>query len=197
MNKIILAGKVYTEPEFSHETHGKEFYKFYLKCVRKNGKLDILPVVSEKFLLGEIKKDDYVKIIGEIRTRDTIVEDKMRLEVKVFAKEFLPYEDKYENHATLEGYICRNHYVRNTEKGKKITKIVASHRKPNVRLTTSDYIPCVFFEEQGTAESLPLGSFVSLHGELQSRDYRKRLKDGTIENRCNTTYEFSVSEMEE
>ena len=105
MNKIILAGKVYTEPEFSHGTHGKEFYTFYLQRVRTSGTPDILPVIAEKTLLGEIKKDDYVKIIGDIRTRNVKTDENMKLEIKVFAREFVPYEDMDENEATLEGYI--------------------------------------------------------------------------------------------
>ena len=199
MNKIILAGKVYTEPEFSHGTHGKEFYKFYLQSIRTSGTPDILPVIAEKTILGEIKKDDYVKIIGDIRTRNVKTDENMKLEIKVLAREFVPYENKDENEATLEGYICKNSYMRKTPRGRKITDvIVASHRNPNAKLTTTDYIPCIFWSyAAGEVEVLPLGTFVSVHGRLQSRDYKKRLPDGTAENERRTAYEFSVSEMEE
>lgn len=197
MNKIILAGKVYTEPEFSHGTHGKEFYKFYLQNIRTSGTPDILPVIAEKSLIGEIKKDDYVKIIGDIRTRNVNTDEKMKLEIRVFVKEFVPYEDVDENEATLEGYICKNYYMRKTPRGRKIADvIVASHRNPNNKFTVTDYIPCIFWSyAAGEVEVLPLGTFVSVHGRLQSRDYRKKLLDGTVENRV--AYEFSVANLDE
>ena len=197
MNKIILAGKVYTEPEFSHEFKGREMNKFYLETIRTSGTPDILPILVDKSLLGEIKKDDYVKIIGEIRTRNIIEGNKMRLEVRVHAKEFIPYEDKDENDATLEGYICKNSFVRKTPLGRKISDvIVASHRNPNQKYTKTDYIPCIFWSHAaGEAEVLPLGTFISVNGRLQSRNYRKKLPDGTVESRV--AYEFSVSEMGE
>lgn len=197
MNKIILAGKVYTEPEFSHEFKGKEFYKFYLESIRSSGTPDILPIIVGKPFLGDLKKDDMVKIIGEIRTRNTQNEDGVKLELKVHAKEFLPYEDKDENDAFLEGYICKNSFVRRTPFGRKIADvIVASHREPNQKFPLTDYIPCIFWSyAAGEVEVLPLGTFVSVHGRFQSRNYTKKLPDGTIENRV--AYEFSVSEMEE
>lgn len=197
MNKIILAGKVYTEPEFSHEFKGRELYKFYLESIRTSGTPDILPVMVDKSLLGEVKKDDYVKIIGEIRTRNTQHEEGVKLEIKVHVKEFVPYEDVDENDATLEGYICKNSFVRKTPLGRKISDaIVASHRIPNQKIPKTDYIPCIFWSHAaGEVEVLPLGTFISVHGRLQSRDYKKKLLDGTVEYR--TAYEFSVSEMGE
>ena len=197
MNKIILAGKVYTEPKFSHEFKGRELYKFYLETIRTSGTPDILPVMVDKSILGEIKKDDYVKLVGEIRTRNTQNEDGVKLEIKVHAKEFVPYENEDENDATLEGYICKNSYVRTTPLGRKISDaIVASHRIPNQRVPKTDYIPCIFWNHAaGEAEVLPLGTFVSVRGRLQSRNYKKKLPDGTVENRV--SYEFSVSGMEE
>lgn len=197
MNKIILAGKVYTEPEFSHEFKEKEFYQFYLESVRTSGTPDILPVMVDKSLLGEIKKDDYVKLVGEIRTRNIQREDGVKLEIRVHAKEFVSYENEDENDATLEGYICKNSYVRKTPLGRKISDaIVASHRIPNQRIPKTDYIPCIFWSHAaGEAEVLPLGTFISVSGRLQSRNYKKKLPDGTVENRV--AYEFSVSEMED
>lgn len=197
MNKIILAGKVYTEPEFSHEFKGREFYKFYLESIRTSGTPDILPVMVDKSLLGEIKKEDYVKLVGEIRTRNTQNEDGVKLEIRVHVKEFVPYEDVDENDATLEGYICKNSFVRKTPLGRKISDaIVASHRIPNQKIPKTDYIPCIFWSHAaGEAEVLPLGTFISVHGRLQSRNYKKKLPDGTVENRV--AYEFSVSEMGE
>lgn len=197
MNKIILAGKVYTEPKFSHECRGRELYKFFLESIRTSGTPDILPVMVDKSILGEIKKDDYVKLIGEIRTRNTQNEDGVKLEIKVHAKEFVPYENVDENDATLEGYVCKNSFVRKTPLGRKIADvIVGSHRNPNQKFTKTDYIPCIFWSyAAGEVETLPLGTLVSVNGRLQSRNYRKKLPDGTVENRV--AYEFSVSEMEE
>lgn len=196
MNKIILAGKIFTEPEFSHEFRGKEYYKFYLETIRSSGTPDILPCIVEKSLVSDLKKDDYAKLIGDVRTRNLKVDEGMKLEIKVNVKEFVPYENEDENDMTLEGYICRTSFLRVTPRGRKISDVIlASHRNPNVKVSATDYIPCVFWGSGAKeVETLPVGTFISLTGRLQSRDYRKKMPDGTVANRV--AYEFSVSEME-
>ena len=87
--------------------------------------------------------------------------------------------------------------MRKTPRGRKIADVIlASHRNPNQKIPKTDYIPCVFWGFAACeVETLPLGTFVSIHGRLQSRNYTKKFSDGTVENRV--AYEFSVSFMDE
>ena len=51
MNKIILAGKITGDIEFSHEIHNERFYSFNLSTNRKSGVADVVPcIVSEVFV---------------------------------------------------------------------------------------------------------------------------------------------------
>ena len=46
-NQITLRGDLLGLPEFSHENHGKKFYRFFLEVARLSGAVDVLPVVAE------------------------------------------------------------------------------------------------------------------------------------------------------
>ena len=50
-NQITLRGDLLGLPEFSHENHGKKFYRFFLEVARLSGAVDVLPVVAELRLL--------------------------------------------------------------------------------------------------------------------------------------------------
>ena len=50
-NQIVLRGDLLGLPEFSHENHGKKFYRFFLEVARLSGAVDVLPVVAELRLL--------------------------------------------------------------------------------------------------------------------------------------------------
>ena len=55
----------------------------------------------------------------------------------------------------------------------------------------SSYIPCIAWEKEANiVESLKVGDSIIIRGRMQSRNYKKRLEDGTVEKR--TTYELSV-----
>ena len=51
-NSITLRGSLLELPEFSHENHGKRFFRFLLEVPRLSGAVDILPVIAEESLLG-------------------------------------------------------------------------------------------------------------------------------------------------
>ena len=53
-NSITLRGSLLELPEFSHENHGKRFFRFLLEVPRLSGVVDTLPVIAEENLLGQI-----------------------------------------------------------------------------------------------------------------------------------------------
>ena len=50
-NQITLRGNLSAPPTFSHENHGKQFYRFFLEVPRLSGVADTLPVIAEAPLL--------------------------------------------------------------------------------------------------------------------------------------------------
>ena len=54
-NQITLRGTLSALPEFSHENHGRKFFRFFLEVPRLSGAVDILPVVAEERVLNEMK----------------------------------------------------------------------------------------------------------------------------------------------
>ena len=48
-NQITLRGDLLGLPEFSHENHGRRFYRFILEVPRLSGTVDLLPVIAEEY----------------------------------------------------------------------------------------------------------------------------------------------------
>ena len=189
MNKIILSGKVTDEPTFSHEVHGEKFYRFRLLSSRKSGNCDILVCIVPESIKNGINEGNMVKVLGEIRTRNAHEDGKNHLEVTVFVKEVLSYEED-ENNVELYGFICKEPTYRVTPFGRQITDlIVASNRERNFK---SDYIPCIAWGRNAIRTSeFYVGTRVKVLGRLQSREYKKKIDDGIYEVR--TAYELSAS----
>ena len=188
MNKIVLAGLVTEEPTFSHEVHGEKFYRFFLSSSRQSGYCDVLMCTVPEIIKNGINEGNMVKVLGEIRTRNVHEDEKSHLEVTVFVKEVLLYE-KDENNVELDGFICKEPVYRETPFGRQITDlIVASNRERNFK---SDYIPCIAWGRNAIRTSeLNVGTRVKVLGRLQSREYKKKIDDGTYEVR--TAYELSA-----
>ena len=189
MNKIVLAGLVTEEPIFSHEVHGEKFYRFYLSSSRQSGYCDVLMCTVPEIIKNGINEGNMVKVLGEIRTRNVHEDDKSHLEVTVFVKEVLLYEED-ENNVELDGFICKEPVYRETPFGRQITDlIVASNRERNYK---SDYIPCIAWGRNAIRTSeFNVGTRVKVSGRLQSREYNKKIDDETYEER--TAYELSAS----
>lgn len=189
MNKIVLAGTVKDEPTFSHEVHGEKFYRFSLLSSRQSGNCDILMCTVPEIIKNGINEGNMVKVFGEIRTRNVHEDDKNHLEITVFVKEVLLYEED-ENNVELDGFICKEPTYRETPFGRQITDlIVASNRERNFK---SDYIPCIAWGRNAIrASEFNVGTRVKVLGRLQSREYKKKIDDGTYEVR--TAYELSAS----
>lgn len=191
MNKIVLAGLVTDEPTFSHEVHGEKFYRFRLLSSRQSGNCDVLVCIVPEIIKNGISEGNKVKVLGEIRTRNVHENDKNHLEITVFVKEVLSYEED-ENNVELYGFICKEPTYRVTPFGRQITDlIVASNRE----YFKSDYIPCIAWGRNAIrASEFNVGTRVKVLGRLQSREYVKRLDDGTEETRV--AYELSANRVD-
>ena len=64
-NRVILRGTLSGAPEYSHENHGREFYRFYLEVPRLSSAVDILPVIASRDLMQSVRLDEGGMILEE------------------------------------------------------------------------------------------------------------------------------------
>ena len=196
-NVAELCGVVLSELRFSHKTYGEIFYTFVLGIERRSGYLDEINImVSERLIFDNPPREgDFVEIKGQIRTYNEIVDEKNKLNVVVFAKEIYQSENfgYNENYIYLEGFLCKEPLKRTSPLGREICDMMLA---VNRMYNKSDYIPCIAWgRNAGYAEKLGVGTKLALEGRIQSREYKKKLDDGTAEMR--KAFEVSVVKLEE
>ncbi len=196
-NLAELCGAVLTELKFSHKTYGEIFYTFVLGIERRSGYIDEINImVSERLIFDNPPRiNDYIEIKGQVRTYNEILEGRNKLNVVVFAKEIYTSENfgYNENYVYLEGFLCKEPVKRTSPLGRDICDLMLA---VNRMYNKSDYVPCIAWgRNAGYAESLSVGTKLSIEGRIQSREYRKKLEDGTSETR--KAFEVSIVKIEE
>ena len=196
-NIAELCGAVLSELKFSHKTYGEIFYTFVLGIERRSGYIDEINImVSERLIFESSPRiNDYVEIKGQVRTYNELSEGRNKLNVVVFAKEICLSESfgYNENYVYLEGFLCKEPIKRTSPLGRDICDLMLA---VNRMYNKSDYIPCIAWgRNAGYAESLGVGTKLSIEGRIQSREYRKKLEDGSSEVR--KAFEVSIVKIEE
>lgn len=196
-NKVKLTGMIVSEPEFSYEVYGEQFFNLFLEVKRISGVADIVPLtISERlFNLEDKCTGTVVRVSGQFRSFNKHEENKNRLVLSVFVREIERVVNDYdeENEIEIDGFVCKDPVYRKTPLGREIADILFA---VNRSYGKSDYIPCIVWGRNAVyASELPVGTHLKLTGRIQSRKYIKRYPDGTEENR--TAYEVSVSKIEE
>lgn len=196
-NIAEICGVVSSELRFSHKTYGESFFIFVLGVERRSGYIDEINVmISERLIYDNLPEiGQFVEIRGQVRTYNELAEGRNKLKVVVFARELFHCEDYgyYENFISLEGFLCKTPVKRTSPMGRDICDMmIAVNRMYN----KSDYIPCIAWgRNAGYAEQLEIGTRLLLEGRLQSREYKKKLEDGSAEVR--KAFEVSVLKLEE
>ncbi|MDD3304485.1 MAG: single-stranded DNA-binding protein [Clostridia bacterium] len=195
-NNILIGGVVVSEPEFSHEVFEEKFYSFNIETKRLSDYHDILPVIiSERLMdIKSIKKDLLIKIQGQFRSYNKLIDNRSKLVLSIFAKEIEMVEDESIitlNEANFIGYICKHPIYRKTPLGREIADVLVA---VNRSYKKSDYIPCILWGRNAKfCETLGIGARVKLTGRIQSRKYEKKLEDGTVISKV--AYEVSISKF--
>lgn len=197
-NVVNIVGKVLSESVFSHEVYGEGFFSFNIEVVRLSEVVDILPItISERLIEPEtILVGNYVSVNGQLRSYNSYDNKKTRLILTVFARDIhsatLEEAQDNPNKIYLNGYLCRAPVYRTTPFGREIADILLAVNRPYGK---SDYIPSITWGRNSRyAGKLKTGDNVKVWGRIQSRNYQKKLEDGTIIDK--TAYEVSVSKLE-
>lgn len=200
-NQVTLSGEIVSNFEFSHEVFGEEFYTSMLASERLSGQKDIIPVmVSDRLVdTGADWIGHFVRISGQFRSYNKHEENKNRLILSVFVREFeevteekeFGFED--ENLISIDGYVCKQPTYRKTPLSRENADILLAVNRPYGK---SDYIPCIAWGRNARfASSLEVGTKLQIGGRIQSREYQKRISDEECETRI--AYEVSVSKLVE
>lgn len=190
-NQITLCGTLESAPCFSHENHGRKFYRFFIAVQRLSGTTDILPVLAGEDVLRACELCDAERIVirGQIRSFNNKAPTGRRLIVCVYAQSILLTDDGFENEVFLTGTVCRAPVFRRTPLGREICDVMLAVNRPYHR---ADYIPCILWGRLAEqAAEYPVGTRLSLTGRMQSRTYVKILDSGSEQRE---TYEVSVAE---
>ena len=101
-------------------------------------------------------------------------------------------KDYVTNEVVLIGYICKKPIYRQTPFGREIADILLA---VNRAYNKSDYIPSIAWGRNARfCQNLEVGTEVKLVGRIQSRNYEKKLEDGTILKKV--AYEVSAGSLE-
>lgn len=198
-NCANLAGKIISKPEFSHEIYGEGFYLVSVEVSRLSDTYDLIPVMfSERLLPPDNSLEGKMVVVeGQFRSYNNYNnETNRKLLLTVFARDIVIMDSldevKVPNTVFLNGFICKKPIYRTTPFGREIADILLA---VNRAYNKSDYIPCIAWGRNARfASHFEIGDNIKVWGRIQSRQYQKKLPDGTAEERV--AYEVSISKME-
>ena len=188
-NQIMLRGSLQELPRYSHENHGKKFYRFTLEVPRLSGAVDLLPVVAGESVLNamDLSAGDMLTVRGQIRSHNIRTDGVRHLLIFVFASSIVCEYGEPVNDCLIEGPLCREPTYRRTPLGREICDAMLAVPRGFQR---ADYLPCILWGR--TAQEVSrchTRDVVRITGRLQSRIYTK-LTDAGPEER--TAYEISA-----
>ena len=188
-NQVTLRGTLLSQPRFSHENHGKQFFRFTLEVPRLSGTSDYLPIVADGQLLRPWNPEPgcTLEIRGQIRSHNIRTEGVRHLLIFVFASSVEAGEGEPVNSVTLEGPLCREPVYRRTPLGREICDIMLAVPRAFRR---ADYLPCILWGRTAQEGSrCRTRDVIRICGRLQSRNYTKLTDEGPQER---TAYEISA-----
>ena len=188
-NQITLRGSLAALPQFSHENHGRRFFRFLLNVPRLSGAVDTLPVIAEEGILTntDLSDGEMLTVAGQIRSHNIRQDGKRHLLIFVFANAILCEDGEPINDVILEGPICREPTYRKTPLGREICDVMLAIPRAFRR---ADYLPCILWGRMAQEVSqCHTRDILTIRGRLQSRVYTKITESGSEER---TAYEISA-----
>lgn len=192
-NQITLRGSLLSLPRFSHENHGKKFYRFILEVPRLSGTSDLLPVVAQEDLIMDLDPagGEMVTVRGQVRSHNIRTDGVRHLLIFVFASSVQVEDGEPINDVVVEGLICREPIYRRTPLGREICDLMLAVPRAFKR---ADYLPCILWGRTAQLGSRhTIRDRICISGRLQSRNYTKLTDDGPQER---VAYEISALSAE-
>jgi len=191
VNKIILNG-IINNIEYSHSINDVDYDKATMLVKRNDGKEDLLNIKFKKFS-NPYKNGQEVSLQGNVRTFSQRLEDRNRVEVYTFTYFDLP-ESTETNIVELDGRICKLNPMRKTQAGKDVLDFIVANNLVTENQSLNCYIPCVAWGKLAKQLSkYNVGDLIHIKGQLQSREYKKKISETDFELRV--AHELSISEI--
>lgn len=188
-NHITLRGSLSSMPQFSHENHGRRFFRFSLEVPRLSGAVDVLPVIAQEDVLNamELSDGEMLTVTGQIRSHNVREDSRRRLLIFVFANLIVCEDGMPLNDVVLEGPLCREPTYRRTPLGREICDVMLAVPRAFRR---ADYLPCILWGRTALeCSQYHTRDILRITGRLQSRTYTKITDSGSEER---TAYEISA-----
>lgn len=194
-NRVFLCGEVSQAPVYSHELYGEGFYEFVLKVSRLSSQSDFIPLtVSERLMTGtNLELGSKIALTGQFRSYNKMVDERSKLMLTVFIRDFLPFNENELNPNSVEiaGYICKPPVYRTTPFNREICDVLLA---VNRSYNKSDYIPCIAWGRNARfVKEITVGQRLSVTGRIQSREYSKKISEAETEVRV--AYELSINKI--
>lgn len=192
-NSITLRGSLQALPQFSHENHGRRFYKFFLEVPRLSGAVDTLPVIAQEATVFRLDPTagEMLTVTGQIRSHNLRQDGSRHLLIFVFATDILVEDGEPINDACITGPICRQPTYRRTPLGREICDVMVAVPRAFHR---ADYLPCILWGRTAyDISACQVRDILTIRGRLQSRVYTKLTPEGSSER---TAYELSALSAE-
>ena len=188
-NHITLRGSLFSMPQFSHENHGRRFFRFTLEVPRLSGAVDVLPVIAREDVLNamELSDGEMLTVTGQVRSHNVREDGRRRLLIFVFANLIVCEGGEPLNDVVLEGPMCREPTYRKTPLGREICDVMLAVPRAFRR---ADYLPCILWGRTALeCSQFHTRDILRITGRLQSRAYTKVTESGSEER---TAYEISA-----
>lgn len=192
-NQITLRGSLASLPQFSHENHGRRFFRFFLEVPRLSGAVDTLPIIAEESILNQadLSSGAMLTVSGQIRSHNIRSDGRRHLLIFVFPSSIVCEDGEPINEVMLEGPLCREPTYRRTPLGREICDIMLAVPRAFQR---ADYLPCILWGRTALdASQCHTRDRIRISGRLQSRIYTKVTESGSEER---TAYEISALSAE-
>ncbi len=193
VNQITLRGTLQALPIFSHENHGRRFFRFFLEVPRLSGAVDILPVIAQEQVVNtiDLSGGEMLTVTGQIRSYNSRSDGVRHLMIFVFATDIVAQDGEPINDVLVEGPLCKEPTYRRTPLGRDICDVMLAVRRAFHR---ADYLPCILWGRIAQEVSgCHTRDCIRIHGRLQSRGYTKITDDGPQQR---TAYEISALSAE-
>ena len=188
-NHITLRGSLFSMPQFSHENHGRRFFRFTLEVPRLSGAVDVLPVIAREDVLNamELSDGEMLTVTGQVRSHNVREDGRRRLLNCVVANLIVCEDGEPLNDVVLEGPMCREPTYRKTPLGREICDVMLAVPRAFRR---ADYLPCILWGRTALeCSQFHTRDILRITGRLQSRAYTKVTESGSEER---TAYEISA-----
>lgn len=193
MNKINLNG-IIKNITHSHFINGIEYNKANLIVDRGNGREDIINLKFKKFSNPYIENSN-IQLCGNIRTYSQKLENRNKVDVYVFTYFDRPEDiNELNNYVELDGRICKKGELRKTQTGKDVIDFIIANNLKSEDQSLNCYIPCVAWGKLAKEiTNKNVGDLISIKGQLQSREYKKKISDDNFEIKI--AHELNINEV--